>query len=382
MRKPLSLYIHIPFCKSKCNYCAFTSFCLNESEMFKFLNSLKTEIEFRSEQYSGKYEITSIYIGGGTPSVLPNGAIGDILDTIYKNFVVRNDAEITIEANPSSLTQEKAKEYESAGINRVSMGLQAKQDKHLKVLGRLHTAENFKASVELLHSVGITNINGDLILGLPNQTPEEVKESVEFLTSLGVTHSSIYMLELEENTPITKLVNGGLLSIPTESETIKLYSTAKTELEKNGFSRYEISNFSKSGFESHHNKVYWNRGEYLGFGVSGASFVDGTRFQNTASLSVYNDRIKNNEIPLEYREVLTPEEKAEETILLSLRTTNGLNLTEFQNEFGGELITKKKDVIKSLITDGFLILNPHTDTLCATDKGFMVLDKIISMLVD
>lgn len=381
MRTPLSIYIHIPFCVKKCNYCAFTSSCVTEDVKEEYIKNLIEEIKIRSKTHSGNRVVESIYIGGGTPSVLRVGLITELLETVYKFFVVKSDAEITIECNPSSLTIEKAKEYKDAGITRVSMGLQSKQDHHLKFLGRLHTADGFKNAVKILKSVGLKNINGDMIIGIPNQTKEEVAETVKFLSDCDLTHISMYMLEVEEGTKLKKIIDSNLATMPTDSEYVKLYNTAKTELEKRGFNRYEVSNFSKEGFRSKHNFSYWMRSNYLGFGVSAHSFVDGVRMANTQNLSEYISHIKTNEIPLEFKEELTKPESAEEEIMLKLRTVEGLNLNDFSREFGAELIKDKKESIKSLVADGFLKYGA-TGNLIATDSGFMVLNKIISLLID
>ena len=381
MRKPLSLYIHIPFCISKCNYCAFTSVVAGESAKNEYIENLISEIKFRAKEYSGMYEVQTIYIGGGTPSVVEDGKIAEILSVIYMNFVVNNNAEIAIEVNPSSLTQFKAKEYANAGVTRVSMGLQASQEKHLKTLGRLHTKETFSSAVKIVQSAGINNINGDVILGVPNQTPADVAETIRFLVKQDVKHVSIYMLEIEEGTKFKKLVDNNLLPLPSDSEVINLYNTAKTELEKHGFIRYEVSNFAKPGFESKHNQNYWDRGDYLGLGASAHSFVNGVRFANTADITEYNSHIKNNEIPLAYKDEISEIEAMEETIMLSLRTTKGLDLRAFSSLYGKSFIQDKKEAISSLVKDGFVATDPDYTKLFLTDKGFMVLNKIIEMLV-
>ena len=377
MRKPLSIYIHIPFCAKKCNYCAFTSVCAEQKTKIDYIDALKNEIKLRSKEYSGSYEVKTIYIGGGTPSTLPLGEIKLILEQLYKLFIVRDDAEITIEVNPSSLTPEKAKEYVNAGINRVSMGLQSAQPHHLKTLGRLHTKETFASAIETLKTAGIKNISGDIMLALPSQTLTDVEETIDFMAKLDLNHISAYMLEIEEGTAFKKLFDANLLTLPSESDAIKLYNTAKTSLEKHGYTRYEVSNFSKENFESKHTQVYWQGGEYLGLGASAHSYIGEKRFGNTPDISKYIEHLQKNEIPLDFKETITEEEKQEEKILLELRTAKGLNLTQLNQDF----LASKKDTIKTLIKDKFLILNPTTNHLYATDKGFMVLDKIIEMLV-
>lgn len=381
MRTPLSIYIHIPFCERRCNYCAFTSSCSTDETKERYVNLLISEIKERAKKYSGGRAVQTIYIGGGTPSSLKDGQIQQILDTVYKFFVVTNDAEITIECNPNSITEKKAKEYENAGVTRVSMGLQAKQPHHLKFLGRIHSSSDFANGVKLLRSAGIKNINGDMIVGIPSQTEAEVAETAEFLAKTGVDHVSMYMLEVEEGTKLKKVVDGKMVTMPTEAEYVKLYKKAKDTLSKCGFDRYEVSNFAKEGFRSRHNYTYWKRGNYLGLGLSAHSFVDGVRFANTSQLSEYISHLEKNEIPLEFKETLTKEESAEEEIMLGLRTEEGFNLNDFSSKYGGEFVKNKKEEIKKLVEDGFLILSENGN-LKATDSGFMVLNKIISLLID
>lgn len=380
MRKPLSIYIHIPFCAKKCNYCAFLSMSATDAAKLRFVDALKAEIELRGKELSGKSEVKTIYVGGGTPSVLPDGVIADILNTVYKYFVVANNAEVTVEVNPTSITRSKVKEYLASGVTRISMGLQAGQDHHLKTLGRTHSVEEFRIAVKTIRDAGISNISGDLILGIPDQKPSCVTESIGILKDLN--HISIYMLELDEDTPLKRMVESGQLSIPTESETVKLYNTAKTELEKLGFMRYEISNFSKPGCESRHNQVYWARENYLGFGAGAHSFLDGTRFANTSKVDEYvSNLLDNKTIALDYKESLTMEEELEESIMLGLRTTAGISLPALAEKYGAELIRTKKETIKGLVKDGFLSLSPD-GVVAATDKGFMVLNKLISLILD
>lgn len=381
MRKPLSLYIHIPFCVKKCNYCAFVSQCATDAQKIEYVQNLISEIKSRAKEFSGLYEVQTIYIGGGTPSVLLDGQISEILSCVFMNFVVNNTAEITIEANPSSLTPKKAKEYADAGITRVSLGLQSAQEKHLKTLGRLHTKETFATAIKSLKSAGIKNLNGDMILGLPNQTEQDVIDTATFLASLELKHISVYMLEVEDGTVFKRLADQNLLPLPNDGQVINLYNVAKTTLSKLGFKRYEISNFAISGYESKHNQNYWTRGEYLGLGLNAHSFMNGTRFANTSSLNEYNKYLSKGEIPLEYKEEITDDEAQEETIMLSLRTTQGINLSDFSKKFGKGLLETKKETIKSLASNGFLAVTPDYSHIFATDKGFMVLNKIISELI-
>lgn len=378
MRKPLSLYIHIPFCNSKCNYCAFISSVVSDDMKEQYVDALVKEIDLRSKTYGANRVIETIYIGGGTPSSLPVGAITRIMTAIYNNFVVSNDAEITIEINPNTLTREKAEEYLTCNISRFSVGLQVAQSRLLETIGRTHKYLDYKNTILLLQSVGATNISTDIMLGLPTQTKEDIKETIRLVNGLGVQHISSYLLSIEEGTKFYKMRQENLLELPAEKESIEMYNTAFYELKKYGYNRYEFSNFAKEGFESRHNKVYWSRGEYLGLGVSAHSFVDNFRLANTSSITDYLVHISKNEFPLECKEELDDTDAKEETILLSLRLKSGIDLTAYKSQFGVDLIDEKKETIDLLIKNGFLKI--EGSNLIATDEGFMVLDKIISML--
>ena len=379
MRKSLSLYIHIPFCMSKCHYCAFVSQVAGDELKNNYIDALLEEIKMRGKTYNAKYEVQTIYIGGGTPSSLPLGQIKAIMNTIYNYFTVKNDAEITIEINPNTLTEKKVNEYLGENINRFSIGLQAVQSRLLKVIGRTHNFEDFKNAVTLLKNAGASNISVDLMLGLPTQTLEDVTQSIRMIDSLDVKHISAYMLSIEEGTKFHKLMEANMLELPTESETIQMYNRAFDELEKRGFKRYEFSNFGKVGYRSKHNTVYWERKPYLGLGVSAHSFVDGYRMANTDDVHEYMAHIGKGEIPLSDKDKLSKQDAKEETIMLSLRLVDGIDLAKYEKDFGVSLLAEKKDVITSLIKNKFIVID-RNNRLRATNQGFLVMDKIISLL--
>ena len=232
-------------------------------------------------------------------------------------------------------------------------------------------------TIETLKSVGADNISGDIMLGLPGQKEEDVKETIKFMTDLDLNHISAYMLSIEEGTNFDKLCSAGMLNLPSEKQTIKLYDVMKKGLADLGYSRYEFSNFAKSeADQSKHNKVYWNRGEYLGFGVSAHSYIGGYRMNNTECTNTYIKHIGNNEIPLESKEEITEDLAKEEFIMLALRTVDGIDVDKYNEEFGADLISDKSEDITSLIKDGFLVLDKDNN-LKATDKGFLVMNKII-----
>ena len=379
MRKPLSLYIHIPFCNSKCNYCNFVSFVRNPSTKALYMDYLKKEIALRASELSAKFEIQTIYIGGGTPSCLDAGEIAKLMLAVYSNFTVSNSAEITIEINPNTLTLEKAREYLRAGINRFSIGLQSASPKLLKLMGRTHTYADFEKAVENLRRAGANNISADIMLGLPTQTIADIDDVLKKVITLKISHISAYMLSVEEGTPFARLKAIGELVLPTETETLRQYNRVYKTLEANGYNRYEFSNFAKDGFQSRHNKIYWERKDYLGLGISAHSYVDGVRFANTSDLNLYEDYLAKNNFALESKDKLTETEKKEEAIMLSLRTANGLDLDEYEREFGENFVTTHKSALETLIKGKFLILDDKT--LRATDNGFLVLNKIIEMLI-
>ena len=380
MKKPLSIYIHIPFCKSKCHYCNFVSVVAGQEKIDQYIEMLKREIVLRANEFSPSHEIVSVYIGGGTPSSLSENKIQDVLHTIYTSFNVTNNAEITIEINPATVDKNKVDEYLRCGINRFSIGLQSASPHLLRLMGRTHSFEDFKNTVNILRSAGAENISADVMIGLPNQTLADIESTVDKLTGLGIEHISAYLLSIEEGTNFHRLVNAGELILPTENTTINLYNKVFNMLEKAGYERYEFSNFAKLGYESKHNKIYWGRKEYLGLGVASHSYVDGIRFSNTSSIPIYIENLANDTIALESKDVLTKEEKQEEAIMLSLRLKEGIDLDEFEKEFGESLVDTHKDTIKFLIEERLLQLD-EMNHLKATSKGFLVLNKIIELLI-
>lgn len=381
-RKSLSLYIHIPFCNSKCKYCAFVSTVATEDDKKRYFVDLLNEIKFQAKTYASYYSVSSIYIGGGTPSCLDYYYIRDLLSCIYKNFAVKNTAEITIEINPNSADKTKIREYILSGINRFSIGLQSISPKILKDMGRTHTVEDFQKVVNEIREYGVKNISADLIIGYPGQKLSDIKEVISFLLKLDIPHVSTYMLQVEQGTKLKSLVDNGAVSLPNEDTVIDMYNYIYDVLSKNGFSRYELSNFAKPTYESYHNSAYWKRKDYLGLGLAAHSYIEGTRFANTENIIKYVDSIENQQkVPVEISKNLTPEEMKEEFIMLSLRTKDGVDLEEYKKEFNENLAFKKKDTIAGLIKMGFLILTNNNHLVC-TSKGFLVLNRLILELID
>lgn len=380
-KKSLSIYVHIPFCNSKCDYCSFVSMVASPEEKHRYVTNLMNEIKLQSKNYREFYSVSSIYIGGGTPSCLDNYYIRDLLSCIYKNFAVKNSAEITLEINPNSVDQTKIREYIMSGINRFSIGLQSISAKVLKSMGRTHSLADYKKTVDIIREFGVKNISTDIIIGYPNQKLIDVKETINYLIKLGIPHISAYMLQVEKGTKLKKLVDNGSLGVPDDDIVIKMYDTVVDVLTKNGYKRYEISNFAKPTYESYHNKVYWRRKDYLGVGLAAHSYIDGTRFANTENLTEYNEKLeKSLTIPTKYSKTLTSEEKKEEAVMLSLRTCDGLDLDAYKTEFSENFLAKKKDKIAELIKNKFLILTKDNKLVC-TNNGYLVLNKIVLELV-
>lgn len=380
-KQTLSLYIHIPFCNSKCNYCSFVSSVAPDSVKTAYMSTLSHEIKMQAKVYAPIYSVSSIYIGGGTPSCLDNFCIKDLLSCIYKNFAVKNTAEITIEINPNSITSEKIREYILSGVNRFSIGLQSLSSKVLSDMGRTHTFEDFKNTLNMIYDQGIKNVNADIIIGYPKQTLASVKETLNYLIKMKIPHISAYMLQVEKNTKLQALVDSGSVGLPKESTVIKMYNYVYNTLKTYGYERYEISNFAKPSYKSYHNQIYWQRKDYLGLGLAAHSYVDGIRFSNTENLKEYINSIENKQkVPVSLYKKLTEEEKKEEMIMLSLRTSNGLDINEYKKEFNENLLAKKKDIIKKLITNKYLTLTKDNKLKC-TEKGFLVINQIILELI-
>ena len=378
----LSLYIHIPFCNSKCEYCAFNSMVANAADKKRYFNDLILEIKMQSQLYRQYYSVSSIYIGGGTPSRLDNYYIRDLLQCIYKNFAVKNTAEITIEVNPNTIERNKIREYILAGVNRFSVGLQSSSPKLLKEMGRTHTVEEYEKTISIIREFGIKNISTDIIIGYPKQKYSQVKETINYLLKLGIPHISVYMLQVEEGTKLKRLVDNGAVGVPSDEVVVDMYTMVCETLAANGYDQYELSNFAKPNFQSYHNKIYWQRKDYLGIGLSAHSYISGRRFANTDNILVYAKKIEEEKkIPIETIKSLTIQEKKEEFIMLSLRTSEGLDTVAYKQEFGENFLAKKKEVIAKLIKNEFMILTKDNKLIC-TVKGYLVLNQIVLELVD
>ena len=324
--KEIGVYIHIPFCRQKCYYCDFCSLVSNEDIYKQYINCLLSEIEnykiklinLPHEWHEEKLIVKTIYIGGGTPSIINDEYIVDIIRKIKEKFTVDENAEITIEVNPGTITEKKLHSYYDAGINRISIGLQTTNDKLLKVIGRIHNFNEFENAYKLAKSVGFSNINVDLMIGLPTQTIVDVEQSLNQIINKNPKHISVYSLILEENTILEKKIRSGELVLPNENDERAMYWKVKNILEKNGYSQYEISNFSLKGYESKHNTDCWNQKEYLGFGLAAHSYYNNIRFSNLCNLDDYLGNIKKEDFcsNIQIHEVQKSEDKMNEYVIL------------------------------------------------------------------
>ena len=375
--KEIGIYVHIPFCSSKCFYCDFNSFANKGGYIEKYVKCLQKEIKNVGDRVrlnsNGNYAelpiAKTLYIGGGTPSFIDAKYIEQIMDTIQTNFEIDKSIEATIEVNPGTVTLEKLQKYREIGINRLSIGLQTSNDDLLKLIGRIHNLEQFLQTVNLAKLAGFSNINVDMMIGLPNQTIYDVEDTLNKLIKLDVTHISVYSLIVEEGTKIEKLLNDGTLKLPDEEIERYMYWFAKRKLEENGYIHYEISNFAKIPYRSKHNLDCWNQKEYIGFGVSASSYEEGVRYRNKDEIEEY---IKNIEADEERKNVIIDEKQDKQTMMneymiLGLRKINGININEFRRKFEVSPLYKYNKELTKLVREG--LINIDTNNIRLSKKG-------------
>ena len=360
----IGVYVHIPFCKKKCDYCDFISYCNKDNLIDDYVQAVKAEIQTQNI----KPEITTIYIGGGTPSYIDSKYIIEILEKIKEKNVSSN-AEITIEVNPGTVTKEKLEDYIKSGINRISIGLQTTNDELLKQIGRIHNFTQFLETYKLAKKVGFKNINVDLMLGLPNQRIKDLKESLEQIIKLKPKHISVYSLIVEDGTPIANKIEKGEMQLPDEELERNMYWFVKNTLELNGFIHYEISNFTKKGYESKHNLNCWNQKEYIGIGASAHSYRDITRYSNTENIEEYIENVNNGNFNRNkiIHEVQKEDDAKKEFMLLGLRKIKGVDINQFKNKFGDNPIYLFRNELKKLTDERLLIIDNNNIRL--TNKG-------------
>lgn len=368
------LYIHIPFCVQKCGYCDFYS-C---DDKFYYIDDYIEAAIKELKYYKNKYDIefSTLFIGGGTPTVLTEKQLDSLFTGIYSLYPKKNFKEITIEANPETITDKTAKVL-AANVNRVSMGAQSFDDNILKTLGRVHNSVKIKEAFALLRENNINNINLDLMYGIPGQNVSMVISDIEEASSMGAEHISFYMFTPYPETPIGKLIESGGLKLPSDDDITDMFITGAGFLEGNDYKQYEIANFCKDGKECIHNLNYWDSGKYIGIGTAAASYFDGLRYVNLKNIEDYIKQLKKNDDPAETSEKITPDMELKEFIMLKLRTVAGINKADFKERFGYDFDGRFGKIIERPLKGGLLTDNP--EVIALTRKGMMVSNTVIAL---
>ncbi|WDV44555.1 radical SAM family heme chaperone HemW [Clostridiaceae bacterium M8S5] len=375
--KQLSLYFHIPFCKSKCYYCDFISFPQQENIIKEYIEHMIKEISIYS-YLSSKYSISTIFIGGGTPSSIDSSYIQRILYETGKIFTIENNAEITIESNPNSLDKNKATAYKNSGINRISMGVQSLDNRLLRSIGRIHDKYDVYRAYEIIRNAGIDNVNFDIMFNLPRQSINDVLYTLEQTTKLDVDHISLYSLKIEQGTPFFHKYNNDQIALPHEDIERNMYHRSIDYLQSKGYMQYEISNFSKKGFECIHNLTYWKLKPYLGIGLASHSNIDDSRWSNRESFDSYFKEVKEGNRPIE--EVIeVRDDKIFEYMMLGLRLTEGIDIDDFYGKFKVDIFDRYGDVLKKHKKEGLLKIEDNKIKL--TRRGFDLSNTIFCDLM-
>ncbi len=377
--KTLGLYMHMPFCKSKCPYCDFYSVTDND-DYRRYIDAMLLQMEDYASS-AEPFTVDTIYIGGGTPSVVPEKLMFELMDGVYRNFKVFIDAETTIEANPATVTLGQLKKYRKMGINRISFGAQSMCDNELRALSRLHDTEGFERSFELARKAGFDNISVDLMYGIPEQSPESLAKSISRIAELDPEHISLYGLKIEPGTPFDAIKE--TLALPDEDSEYQMYENSVSQLASLGYKQYEISNFCKPGRECQHNMRYWHCGEYLGLGPGAHSYFNGNRFSFKKSISDYITALEETDSDIDLTDEcykISPEERVGEYIMLALRTTAGIDTAEFNRLFNLDFERMYQDLLNAYVEGGFMTRT--TRGYAFTVKGMYVSNYILSSMLD
>ncbi len=374
----LMLYVHVPFCRKKCHYCAFYSKVFDMNDLEIYLQALSRELKFWQKKL-GNRTISSVFIGGGTPSLLPEWALPRVIPEIRRHFSIHKNAEFTFECNPdSSLDVSYLRNLRSLGVNRLSIGVQSLSNERLHMLGRPHDSQTALAAVSAARQAEFRNISVDLIWGLPGQRLRLWLAELKNILELSPEHISCYALTLEEGTPLAEKVKAGQLELPDEEEQAKMFLYGSRLLEERGYLQYEISNFSKIGFQCRHNLGYWQGKDYLGLGPSAVSTIDGMRFEHPADLREYAKAALAGTLG-EHAVALSQEDKVREMIMLSLRTSSGLDLKRFREATGLDFFAEHKTLLTALRQNELIRLLPGR--VCLTRNGMLVSNVILERLM-
>lgn len=387
-KKQLGIYIHIPFCVKKCDYCDFLSGPATTETQKRYVDALIEEIGSYKNAYKD-YEVATIFIGGGTPSILEENDIVRIMDALYKNFSIYNQdhMEITIECNPGTITKDKLLAYKEAKINRISFGLQSTNNHELAILGRIHTYEEFYDNYQLARELGFHNINVDLMSALPGQDLQEWETTLNRIVSLQPEHISAYSLIIEEGTPYYSMYgeqkknynsrnSNPHYALPDEDTERKIYKTTQQILEGNDYHSYEISNYSKIGYECKHNSSYWNRVDYLGLGLGASSLINNTRYHNTDNITHYIENSQNKHKIREDIQTLSLKDQMEEFMFLGLRLKNGISKEDFHKAFGKSIQEVYHTPLSKLLSEKLIIESPTRIYL--TERGIDISNYVLA----
>ena len=375
MKKDLGLYIHIPFCVKKCAYCDFLSWKGSDEEREAYVQALEKEISSYSE-FAKDYRVSTVFFGGGTPSVLEGEQTERILKKIRDTFRVEKDAEITLEMNPGTAQKEKLLLYRELGINRLSIGLQSVKNENLKLLGRIHTYGDFLDSYRMAREAGFDNISADLISSLPGQTLEEWKEELEILQETPLEHISVYQLIIEKGTEFYEKYGEHEELLPDEETSREIYLWTGKYLKEHGFEQYEISNYARPSRKSRHNLRYWERKDYLGLGLGAASMIHNIRMSNTRDWEKYIEGSQNPKRLREEVEFLEEPRQMEEFMFLGLRKTEGVSRKEFRRIFGRDLDMVYEKALQKHLENG--MLEASKDRIRLSQAGILVSNKVLS----
>jgi oxygen-independent coproporphyrinogen III oxidase len=379
MLRPAGIYIHIPFCQSRCNYCHFVTRAMDDEVADRYRSAVLKEIHHYGGTHPTGRAIDTIYFGGGTPSIVPTEHISTMLEACSRHFQVSPDCEITLEANPGTLTRERTSRYVSAGINRVSMGAQSFADPELAAIGRVHSAADTLCSVLLLREAGLSNINLDLMAGLPGHDASQWRANLEKMVEVRPSHVSMYMLDLDEHSPLFHSVRKGILRLPEEDDVADFYLAAIEHFERSGYVQYEISNFALPGRESRHNMKYWKREPVIGFGVSSHSYDGAARYANLASLSAYLEAVGRDGSAVEWREEDDVSRSLQEALFLGLRLCRGIHWGSLREQFGAGAVSQYDETVSEMEREG--LLERENGMVRLTRRGMLLSNEVFQKFV-
>lgn len=374
-----AIYIHIPFCASRCAYCDFCTTTGSDSDLVdRYTEAVRTEIKLHNLPVTDT--VTSVYFGGGTPSFIDENKITTILRSVREKYRLSDDAEITIEANPESLTPSKLNTYRKSGINRISIGIQTFNDRFLDLLGRIHSSDEARNAVDSARSAGFENISIDLIFGIPGQTESQLDMDLAEAIALNPEHISIYNLTREPGTPFDRECASGKIIMPDEDLCARMFMQCSKTMTENGYEHYELSNYARDGLSSRHNSHHWSRQPYKGFGLSAHSCSNGKRSWNHSGFEKYFQKLDRDILPTAGEEQLTNVQQLNEALMLGLRTANGISLSELSEEFGKQTIEIVRNTAEVLTADPETISYFRTtqNTLALTPEGMFLSDEIIA----